>query len=120
LVRVGLPRLTSKCLHWSGEITAANAESVWTLTEEYLRTITADHKKTIDLSHVRFIDSTGLGLMVRAKKLSVASGEDLAFVGLRASVRNVLRLARLEDFLLEPGSRTAAPEPLLLQSTSRA
>jgi N-acetylglucosaminyldiphosphoundecaprenol N-acetyl-beta-D-mannosaminyltransferase len=112
LLSAGLPQLSSASLSWSGEITAANAESVWALTEQYLRTFMAGRKKTIDLSHVRFIDSTGLGLMVRAKKMSLASGEDLVFAGLRPSVRNVLRLARLEDFLLD----SAAPGLLLHRS----
>ena len=54
----------------------------------------------IDLSAVRFIDSTGLGLMIRAKKLAQREGKRVVFTGLQPAVRNVLHLARLEEFLL--------------------
>ena len=57
-------------------------------------------KITIDLSNVRFIDSTGLGLMVRAKKLTLSHGAQLAFTGLQPTVRNVLRIAKMEEYLL--------------------
>jgi N-acetylglucosaminyldiphosphoundecaprenol N-acetyl-beta-D-mannosaminyltransferase len=57
-------------------------------------------KLAIDLSHVRFIDSTGLGLMVRAKKLASSHGAHLTFTGLQPTVRNVLRIARMEEYLL--------------------
>lgn len=96
----GRPELDPVCLHWHGEVTAANAESVWEHTCQYLASATGTAKKTIDLRGVRFIDSSGLGLMVRAKKLSVANGQDLTFAGMRPAVRNVVRLSRLEDFLL--------------------
>jgi N-acetylglucosaminyldiphosphoundecaprenol N-acetyl-beta-D-mannosaminyltransferase len=108
LLSTGLPKVTSTALNWSGEITTANAESVWAFTQQYLSSLAPDKRKTIDLSQVRFIDSTGLGLMVRAKKMSTASGEELIFSGLRPSVRNVVRLARLEEFLLGPVGRVAA------------
>lgn len=95
-----LPELDLICLHWHGEVTAANAESVWEHTRQYLASATGTAKKTIDLRDVRFIDSSGLGLMIRAKKLSVANGQDLIFAGMRPAVRNVVRLSRLESFLL--------------------
>jgi N-acetylglucosaminyldiphosphoundecaprenol N-acetyl-beta-D-mannosaminyltransferase len=87
-------------LRWHGEITAANAEAVWESTQRFLMRPSPNGTKKIDLSKVRFIDSTGLGLMVRAKKSSLELQETLHFVGLQPPVRNVLRLARLEDFLL--------------------
>jgi N-acetylglucosaminyldiphosphoundecaprenol N-acetyl-beta-D-mannosaminyltransferase len=95
----GLTEMDLTCLHWHGEVTAANAESVWEHTRQYL-TSAGTGKKTIDLRDVRFIDSSGLGLMVRAKKLSEANGQDLTYVGMRPAVRNVVRLSRLEGFLL--------------------
>jgi len=55
----------------------------------------------IDLSRVRFIDSSGLGLMVRAKKVARSHGATLAFTGLQPAVHNVVRLAQLEAFLLD-------------------
>ena len=54
----------------------------------------------IDLTRVRFIDSSGLGVMVRTKKLAQRHGTKLVFTGLTPPVRNVLQLARLEEFLL--------------------
>jgi N-acetylglucosaminyldiphosphoundecaprenol N-acetyl-beta-D-mannosaminyltransferase len=87
-------------LRWRGEITAANADSVWAETRRFLASTSPEHSKTIDLSAVRFIDSTGIGLMVRAKKLSLQRAEALAFVGLQSAVLNVLRLSRVEEFLI--------------------
>ena len=97
--------LSPQTLRWHGEVTAANADAVWEYTRKYLAQPTADHKKIIDLSQVRFIDSTGLGLMIRAKKLSLQREENLLFAGLQKPVRNVVRLSRVEDFLLGPGRR---------------
>ena len=67
--------------------------------------------QTLDLSDVRFIDSSGLGLMVRAKKLASQRGLNLAFRGLQPAVRNVVHVARLETFLHSqqlPASRSAS------------
>lgn len=83
---------------WQGEITAANAEEVWGLTRSCLNSTGLD--VVIDLSAVRFIDSTGLGLMIRVKKLAHSKCVKARFIGLQPAVRNVLHLARLEDFLL--------------------
>jgi N-acetylglucosaminyldiphosphoundecaprenol N-acetyl-beta-D-mannosaminyltransferase len=108
----GLPEISNNCLRWQGEVTAANAETVWAFTQNYLSSTTTQKSKVIDLSGVRFIDSTGLGLMVRAKKLSMANQEELTFVGLRPPVRNVLRLSRLEKFLTgspQPAAQVASP-----------
>jgi N-acetylglucosaminyldiphosphoundecaprenol N-acetyl-beta-D-mannosaminyltransferase len=90
----------TESLHWRGEVTAANAENVWAQTQEYLVETVSNSGKIIDLSEVRFIDSTGLGLMIRAKKLSLQREEILRFSGLQPPVRNVLRLSRVEEFLL--------------------
>jgi len=87
-------------LRWRGEITAANADSVWIETRRFLTATGPDRRKMIDLSGVRFIDSTGIGLMVRAKKMSLQRAETLAFVGLQPPVRSVLRLSRVEEFLI--------------------
>jgi len=100
-------------LRWRGEVTAANADAVWADTRQYLVGLSPDRRKTIDLSAVRFIDSTGLGLMVRAKKLSLARAETLAFIGLQPPVLNVLRLSRLEAYLLKAPS----PKPTELLAT---
>ncbi len=88
-------------LVWQGEITAANAERVWRLTEEQIASGEASSQQlVIDLSQVRFIDSTGVGVMIRARKLAQRRGAKLSFTGAQPAVQNVLRLARLEAFLL--------------------
>lgn len=88
---------------WQGEITAANAAQVWNCTFDHLSAISSSNW-IIDLSKVRFIDSSGLGLMVRARKLARQNGRPLAFTGLQPPVRNVLRMAQLEEFLLRDPS----------------
>lgn len=97
-----LPGVPNPVLRWRGEVTAANADSVWDYTRTYIAEPVSGGEKIINLSEVRFIDSTGLGLMIRAKKLSLQRQKTLVFVGLQPPVRNVLRLSQVEDFLLEP------------------
>ncbi len=97
-----LPGIPTPVLRWRGEVTAANADSIWDYTQSYIAEPVPGGEKIINLSEVRFIDSTGLGLMIRAKKFSLQREQNLVFVGLQPPVRNVLRLSRVEDFLLEP------------------
>jgi N-acetylglucosaminyldiphosphoundecaprenol N-acetyl-beta-D-mannosaminyltransferase len=86
-------------LAWRGEVTAANAAEVWRVTHEVLEA-TPRTPVIIDISAVRFLDSSGLGLMVRAKKLATQRGVEISFVGAQPSVRNVMHIARLEQYLL--------------------
>jgi len=94
---VALP--ASNPLFWQGEITAANAKEVWHTTEAYLSS-RQRKELVIDLSGVRFMDSTGVGVMVRAKKLAQREGVKLAFIHLQPAVENVIQLAQLQEFLL--------------------
>jgi N-acetylglucosaminyldiphosphoundecaprenol N-acetyl-beta-D-mannosaminyltransferase len=95
------PGSTNHRLSWQGEITAANAETVWAVTERFVTGHSAtDQVQTIDLSDVRFIDSSGIGLMVRARKRALIQNGTLRFTGIPPHVRNVIRLASLEDYLL--------------------
>ncbi len=55
----------------------------------------------IDLAQVRFMDSSGMGIMIRARKLAQLHSIRLSFTGAQPAVQNVLRLARLDEFLLE-------------------
>jgi N-acetylglucosaminyldiphosphoundecaprenol N-acetyl-beta-D-mannosaminyltransferase len=87
-------------LLWRGEIIAANAEEVSRSTEEQVTNAMISGQLVIDLSQVRFIDSTGLGIMIRTRKLAQRQGVKLRFTGAQPAVKNVLRLARLEAFLL--------------------
>ena len=85
-----------------------NADQVWERTRNYIEdahrlrdTAAASDSIVIDLSVVRFIDSSGLGLMVRVRKLARQSGLKLRFANLQPAVFNVIQIARLEEFLLE-------------------
>lgn len=94
--------LPKQIVTWRGEITAANASPVWQATEK-LMTPTAEllDNLVIDLSQVRFMDSSGLGLLVRARKLAQSHGIQLSFTGVQPAVLNVLRISRLESVLLK-------------------
>lgn len=94
-------------LVWHGEITAANADRVWDTTRAFIEGSHRERELAVDLSDVRFIDSSGLGLMVRAKKLAWQRGLNLAFRGLQPAVQNVVHVARLESFL---HAREATPK----------
>jgi N-acetylglucosaminyldiphosphoundecaprenol N-acetyl-beta-D-mannosaminyltransferase len=87
-------------LLWQGEITAANAEAVWELTQAHLLKMGNHRELAIDLAGVRFIDSSGAGVMLRARKLARQRGMQLKFIGVQPPVLNVLRVARLDEFLL--------------------
>jgi anti-anti-sigma factor len=97
-VRLRSPAAINPLL-WQGEITAANAKDVWDTTETHL-TSKQRRELVIDMSAVRFMDSTGLGMMVRAKKLALREQVKLEFVHLQPAVQNVVQLARLEEYLL--------------------
>ena len=88
-------------LAWSGELTAANAEDVWASTVDHLTARSlVQSALVIDLSELRFIDSTGLGLMIRAKKFASHHGLAISFAGASPGVLNVIRISRLEAYLL--------------------
>jgi N-acetylglucosaminyldiphosphoundecaprenol N-acetyl-beta-D-mannosaminyltransferase len=88
---------------WTGELTAVNAEEVWNSTQKQLETLcsTGQANAAIDLSGLRFIDSTGVGIMLRAKRYVQSLGTRLRFLNAQPNVHNVLRLARLDVFLLQ-------------------
>lgn len=88
-------------LSWRGEVTAANADEVWQFTQDHLEQIHGGKQVLIDLTDLQFIDSTGLGVMIRAKKKALQKGLKVTFTGPQPNVRNVLKLANLEKFLLE-------------------
>ncbi|MDB6037005.1 MAG: Anti-sigma-factor antagonist and glycosyl transferase [Verrucomicrobiales bacterium] len=92
-------------LFWQGEVTAANADAVWENTKSHIISSgTAQGELVVDLSALRFIDSTGLSLMIRARKFALQQGITVRFVAIQPAVLNVLRLARLEDYLLSAKS----------------
>lgn len=88
-------------LAWNGEITAVNGDDVWRLTESYLQCQAKyGHDLVIDLGRVTFIDSTALGIMIKTKKSAVKKGIRLTFRNASLDVKNTVRLAQLEAFLL--------------------
>ncbi|HWD91230.1 MAG TPA: WecB/TagA/CpsF family glycosyltransferase [Verrucomicrobiae bacterium] len=105
-VRLRSPAAINPVL-WQGEITAANAAEVWATTETHLAS-KQRRELIIDMSGVRFMDSTGLGVMVRAKKRAQLEGVKLEFTYPQPAVQNVIHLARLEEFLLAESPRELA------------
>jgi anti-anti-sigma factor len=79
---------------------------------------------TVDLAAVRFIDSTGLGLLVRLRKLCQKNKQTVHFTNLQPAIRNVLRIAQLEEFLLgitsQIGVWRSDPMSELGETTARA
>lgn len=94
---------TLRSLAWCGEIIAANVDDVWRATTDYVQTFIGAGATLIvvDLSRLRFIDSSGAGLMLRLKKWARAFPAEILFTHPQPNVRNVLRLTRLEQLLLE-------------------
>ena len=96
------PAHSMPVLLWHGEVTASNADEVWERTHHHLSNASQlNGALTVDLGHVSFIDSTGLAVMIRARKFAKQHAFHLTFTGLQPPVQNVLRLARMEDFLLQ-------------------
>jgi N-acetylglucosaminyldiphosphoundecaprenol N-acetyl-beta-D-mannosaminyltransferase len=92
----------NKMLVWQGEVVAANVEEVWRLTEMHLDLCSRiGSSATISLSEVRFLDSTGVGLMVRAKKHGQKHQLAVRFTEPQPAVRNVLKMLRMENILLD-------------------
>ena len=87
-------------IRWAGEITARNAVELGAHTDSELYQSSPGMTVVIDLSRVTFVDSTGIGLMLRFKKNLKRRDIQLKFLNPIASVRNVLRHTRLEEYLL--------------------
>ena len=89
-------------LVWRGELTAANAHEIWTATMDHLaaRSLVQRHLR-IDLSDLQFLDSTGLSIMIRTRKYAGRQGVKIEFTDIQPNVLNVIRLSRLEEYLLQ-------------------
>ncbi|MEI6781931.1 MAG: WecB/TagA/CpsF family glycosyltransferase [Verrucomicrobiota bacterium] len=93
---------TEKPLVWQGDIGAANKDEVWSMTQMHLEhLLDQETRMQINLAGVRFIDSTGVGLMVRARKEALRRGIQIKFVEPSPAVLSVLRTLRMEQKLLE-------------------
>jgi polysaccharide biosynthesis protein PslH len=120
---INLDLNNTSTLAWQGEVTAVNAEEVWQITEVLL--VTSKNRGhgdiEINLSRVRFIDSTGVSLMVRARKRASMLGVSLRFVEPSAVARNVVQTLHLERHLLDieprkPRAENQVAEPNRIQS----
>lgn len=96
-------------LVWQGEITAANARTVWQRTRAYVNSLAHGSRHIVDLAQTRFMDSTGLDLMVRAQKLARRREVNLVFANPQPAVAQVIHAARLESVILDQ----SAPEARL-------
>jgi len=91
-------RRATRPLAGPGEITAGNAERVWSVTEKPIKRFCARQRKiSIDLSNVRFVAGTRLGVTFRAKKFAERCGGSIRFAGPRPGARDVLRLSKHES-----------------------
>jgi N-acetylglucosaminyldiphosphoundecaprenol N-acetyl-beta-D-mannosaminyltransferase len=88
-------------LVWQGELVAANADEVRLATEKHLLAqVGRATEVVINLKALRFIDSSGVAVMVRARKLGASHGMKVSFAEPTAAVRQVIRMLRLESSLL--------------------
>lgn len=90
----------SVILRWQGEIGAATAHDVAAATQGQLRTVSAGIGVIVDLANVRFVDSTGIGMMLKLKKELWQCNVKLTYRAPTDAVRNVLRMTKLESYLL--------------------
>jgi N-acetylglucosaminyldiphosphoundecaprenol N-acetyl-beta-D-mannosaminyltransferase len=98
-----LPESGTRSLAWCGEIVAANVEDVWKMTTDHVLAYAANHATLIiiDLARLRFIDSSGAALMLRLKKWAQQFQTEILFSHAQPNVRNVLRLTRIDQLLME-------------------
>ena len=94
---------TTRSLAWCGEIVAANVDDVWRMTTDHVTAFIANRASLIiiDLTRLRFIDSSGAALMLRLKKWAQEMHAEIMFAHPQPNVRNVLRLTRIDQLLLE-------------------
>jgi N-acetylglucosaminyldiphosphoundecaprenol N-acetyl-beta-D-mannosaminyltransferase len=83
-----------------GELTAANAPEIWCALEHFIERNNHSAALAINLTQLSFIDSSGLSVLIRARKRAQQMQLRLQFIGVQHPVLNVIRLARLENFLL--------------------
>jgi anti-sigma B factor antagonist len=80
----------------TGEIDLACADEL----REQLRALTPSASRTgvVDLSGVTFLDSSGLGVLIAAKKHAVATDTDLALADPSPACRSVLSISGADQF----------------------
>jgi N-acetylglucosaminyldiphosphoundecaprenol N-acetyl-beta-D-mannosaminyltransferase len=88
-------------LSWRGDITATTAPEICLATLEQLKAVPDGAGVVVDLANVNFVDSTGIGMMVKLKKRLWQRGVKLIYRAPTDTVRNVLRMTKLESYLLD-------------------
>lgn len=80
----------------TGEVDLACADEL----RAQLRAITSTPQSTgvVDLSGVTFLDSSGLGVLIAAKKLAVARDADLALSDPSPACRNLLEVSGADQY----------------------
>lgn len=83
-----------------GDLVAARCGGIRRWMENSWEAKPEARRFVFDLSRVNFIDSSGVGLLVAARKMAAARpGGALEIRGANANVRNVISIARMEEFL---------------------
>jgi anti-anti-sigma factor len=88
-------------LEWEGEVTATTAPQVGETTLARLQPLSDGATAIIELAAVSFVDSTGIGMMLKLKKRLWQRRVKLLFRTPSEPVRNVLRMTKLESYLLD-------------------
>lgn len=102
---VPTPMGAMRSLAWCGEVTAENADDVWALTNKYVDEFAQAGTTLVivDVKAIRFIDSSGAALMLRLKRSSQRTSAQIIFTNAGPVVKNVLRLAAVDNAILEGG-----------------
>ena len=83
-------------LHLRGEL---DLESAGAVEKELLRALNGHSRLVLDLSDLTFMDSTGISVLVRAKREYDQRNADFVVRLGGSSVRRVLDLVRVTEFL---------------------
>lgn len=87
-------------IYCDGELMAANASDFLDFCQRHLEVL-MQRELVIDLLKLEFIDSSGVGALVRLKKLAQNMGISLKIENPSDNVRNVLEITKLFKFLCE-------------------
>jgi anti-anti-sigma factor len=99
------PEGVTRSLAWCGEIITANVDEVMRMTSEHVVKFVSGNATLviIDMRRLRFIDSSGAEMMVRLKKQGCFLRAEILFTNPTPSVKNVLTLCGVDQFLLAGG-----------------